>query len=33
MLKYKVVELSTVTDDTMEAAINSIVAEGWSFDG
>lgn len=33
MVKYKVVELSTVTDETIEAALNSAVASGWSFDG
>ena len=33
MLKYKVVELSTVTDEEMEKAINSFVKEGWRFDG
>lgn len=33
MLKYKVVELSTVTDETIEAALNSVVSAGWSFEG
>lgn len=33
MLKYKVVELSTVTDEEMEKAINSQVSDGWSLDG
>lgn len=33
MLKYKVVELSTVTDEEMEKAINAHVQEGWSLDG
>ncbi|MDP2690175.1 MAG: DUF4177 domain-containing protein [Deltaproteobacteria bacterium] len=33
MLQYKVVELSTVTDEEMEAAINARVRDGWSFDG
>ncbi|MEK7773138.1 MAG: DUF4177 domain-containing protein [Deltaproteobacteria bacterium] len=33
MLKYKVVELSTVTDEAVEAAINAAVKEGWNFDG
>jgi len=33
MLKYKVVELNTVTDEEIEAAINARVKEGWSFDG
>ncbi|MBI5563133.1 MAG: DUF4177 domain-containing protein [Deltaproteobacteria bacterium] len=33
MIKYKVVELSTVTAETMEAAINAAVADGWRFEG
>lgn len=33
MLKYKVVELSTVTDEEMERSINRWVAEGWNYDG
>lgn len=33
MLKYKVMELSTVTDETIEAALNTAVAAGWSFEG
>lgn len=33
MISYKVVELSTVTDEEMEKAINSAVAEGWNLDG
>ncbi|MFQ5466129.1 MAG: DUF4177 domain-containing protein [Thermodesulfobacteriota bacterium] len=33
MLKYRVVELSTVTDEELEGAINGAVAEGWNFDG
>ncbi len=33
MLEYKVVELSTVTDEEMEAAINARVKDGWAFDG
>lgn len=32
-IKYKVVELSVVTDADMEAAINAAVKEGWSFEG
>lgn len=31
--QYKVVELSTVTDETIEAALNRWVAEGWRLDG
>lgn len=33
MLEYKVVELSTVTDEELEAAINEKVKEGWNLDG
>lgn len=33
MIKYKVVELSTVTDEEMEAAINAQVRDGWNLDG
>jgi len=33
MLKYKVVELNTVTDEEIEGAINATVSEGWVFDG
>ncbi len=33
MLKYKVVEISTVTDEEIEGAVNSRVKEGWGFDG
>lgn len=32
MLTYKFVELSTVTDDTIEATVNQWVKEGWTFD-
>ena len=30
--KYKVVELSTVTSETIEHALNKWIFEGWSFD-
>lgn len=33
MLLYKFVELSVVTDDSIEKAVNERVAEGWHFDG
>ena len=33
MTEYKVVETSTVTDDTLERIINEWVAEGWNYDG
>jgi len=33
MLQYKVVELSNVTEETIEEALNEKVAEGWNFDG
>jgi len=32
MLQYKVVELSTVSEDTIEKALNDSTREGWSFD-
>jgi hypothetical protein len=30
---YKFVELSLVTDEAIEAAVNEWVAKGWSLDG
>jgi len=33
MLKYKVVELSNVTEEAIEEALNETVATGWQFDG
>lgn len=30
--EYKVLELSVVTDDSIEAALNKICNEGWIFD-
>lgn len=33
MIKYKVVELATVTDESIEDAINSTVTDGWNLDG
>ena len=33
MLHYKVVELSNVTEEAIEEALNEKVAEGWNFDG
>ena len=32
-VEYKVVELTTVTDETIEAALNEWVARGWVYDG
>ena len=32
-LRYKFVELSTVTDDSLEECVNEWVALGWTFDG
>ncbi len=32
-LRYKFVELSIVTDESIEAAVNAQVADGWLFDG
>ena len=31
-LRYKVVELGTVTDEEIEKALNEWTAEGWQFD-
>lgn len=31
-VRYKFVELSTVTDDTLEHAVNHWVAQGWQLD-
>jgi type 1 glutamine amidotransferase len=33
MIEYKVVEVSTVTDEEIQKTINSKVREGWSLDG
>jgi hypothetical protein len=32
-VSYKVVETSSVTDESLERIINETVAKGWSFDG
>jgi hypothetical protein len=32
-LRYKFVELSIVTDETIEACVNEWVAEGWTLEG
>jgi hypothetical protein len=32
-LTYKVVETSSVTDETLERIINEYVSKGWNFDG
>jgi hypothetical protein len=32
-LTYKFVELSIVTDETIEEAVNAWVSRGWVFDG
>ncbi|MBD3307608.1 DUF4177 domain-containing protein [candidate division KSB3 bacterium] len=32
MISYKVVELSIVTDETIEDALNTWTAQGWIFD-
>jgi hypothetical protein len=31
--RYKFVELSLVTDETLEACVNEWVGKGWTFDG
>ena len=33
MTEYKVVESSTVTDETLERIINEWVSQGWNYDG
>ena len=32
MLRYKVVEIPVVTDETIEAVLNEWTAQGWQFD-
>ena len=32
MLQYKVVELSSVSDESIEEALNDWTRQGWSFD-
>lgn len=32
-VEYKVVETSTVTDESLQSIINEWVARGWSYDG
>jgi hypothetical protein len=32
MLTYKVIEIATVTDETIEAALNEWTAKGWLFE-
>ncbi len=32
-VRYKVVESSTVTDDSLEDILNEHVAQGWTFEG
>lgn len=33
MLNYKVVEIATVSEETIEEVLNLYTSEGWSFDG
>jgi len=33
MTRYKVVEVSCVTDDALEAILNEWTARGWTFEG
>jgi hypothetical protein len=33
MLRYKVIECSTVTDEDLEEVINEWVQKGWTLDG
>jgi len=32
-VEYKVVEISTVTDEAIESVLNEWVAQGWIYDG
>ena len=32
MLKYKVVELATVSEDMLESTLNEWTTQGWTFD-
>ena len=32
-VEYKVVEISTVTDEAIESVLNEWVAQGWTYDG
>ena len=32
-VEYKVVEITTVTDETIESVLNEWVAQGWAYDG
>jgi hypothetical protein len=33
MLRYKVVEVSTVSEDTLEEVLNEWTSQGWRLDG
>lgn len=33
MLRYKVIELGTVTEESIEQTLNEWAASGWRFDG
>ena len=33
VLRYKVVETSSVTDESLEAILNDWTAQGWTFEG
>lgn len=33
MLTYKVIELSTVTEETIQDALNEQTGQGWHYDG
>ncbi len=33
MLQYKILELSDVTDEQIEQAVNEWTAQGWAWDG
>lgn len=33
MLTYRVIELSTVTEETIQDTLNELTAQGWNYDG
>ena len=33
MIRYKFVEVTVVTDETLETVVNDWVQQGWTFDG
>lgn len=33
MLTYRVIELSTVTEETIQDTLNELTVQGWNYDG